>query len=274
MKYVFMHVPKCAGTTIHNFLVKGFSPAEICPERFNALHAATSDELDRYKLFSGHMDYASLSRIPGEKFTMTTLREPRSRIISLYKYWRSFDLEFAFRNDLHLPITAKSLPFTEFLRCQKNGVQANIRNSAVRFFLGHCWSDEQGSLVIDDSAALELSVRNLATFDLIGETSDLSPMVSTLSQKLGIDAPEEIPRDNKTQSDLAEEEFQTDEAIDLLNELTVLDRAFYERGLDMIARRSRSPNLLEKLGATMLRSSAGRRFQQKSRPSLRTRADL
>ena len=254
MKYVFMHVQKCAGTTIHNLLMQSCPEGEFCPDRFNGIHDITKEELERYSFFSAHMDFAAVGRIPGEKYTLTTLREPRSRVISLYKFWRSHSLAFAFRNNLQGPIAALSLTFTEFLKHQGHGIQGNIRNSMVRNFLGRYWSDEKGMLVIDESPALELAVKNLSTFDLIGVTDDLAPMISELSKALGVEAPSVIPRDNKTQSDLSDDEFQTDEALDLLSQITSLDQIFFEHGLQLVARRAKPEpsTLFRRLGKTVL----------------------
>lgn len=260
MKYLFMHVPKCAGTTIHKILMQNCPEGEFCPERFNGIHDMPRNELERYSFFSAHMDFATVGRIPGKKYTLTTLREPAARIVSLYKFWRSHSLEFAFRNKLHGPIAALSLPFTEFLKYQDNGIQANIRNSMVRNFLGRCWSDDEGALVVDDSAALDLALKNLSTFDLIGLTDDLTPMISALSETLGVEAPSVIPRENKTQSELSDDEFHTDEAVALLNELTSLDRIFFEQGRQLVAQRASegSTTLMEKISATVLRKSSRR----------------
>src|SRR5262249_170075 len=92
-KLVFLHHPKTGGTTLHHILMRGFDEDEICPERFNGLQHYSAGDLARYRYFSGHFDLLSVSLIPGEKKIITMLREPISRLISLYYFQRAHKAE-------------------------------------------------------------------------------------------------------------------------------------------------------------------------------------
>lgn len=240
LKFVFMHVPKCAGTSVHNFLLQNVPEARLCPERFNNFHALSIEELDRFNLFSAHTDFAGVQRIPGRKFTLTTLRDPKERVLSLYRFWRSHDKGTAFRNRLWGPLAAHCLSFPDFLRYEGPGIQSNIRNAMVRNFLGRAWADDRGALVIDDASAVDLALRNLETFDLIGMSDDFASMLNELSAILGVKPPRDIPIDNRSPPDEADRESHTSEVSELVDELTRLDRTFFEGARAIVeGRRSR-----------------------------------
>ncbi len=92
-RVAFLHIPKTGGTALHRFLTGQFREDEICPERSNLLGACGSESLARYRLFSGHFDRMTVDRLPTPIVKITLLRNPRDRIISLYRFWRSHTRE-------------------------------------------------------------------------------------------------------------------------------------------------------------------------------------
>lgn len=88
-RLVFVHIEKCGGTTLHAMLSSQFPPDRICPERFGTIGDWTINELADYDLFSGHFDLPSCRSIPGELRVITMLREPKSRLLSLFSFWKA-----------------------------------------------------------------------------------------------------------------------------------------------------------------------------------------
>jgi hypothetical protein len=105
----FMHIPKSGGVSIHTALESALPSNYMAPQRFDtsvfcgftefdslcpetrAEIAATEDErkiLGTFHVVSGHFSLPTLSRITEPSSIVTILREPRSRLISLYMYWR------------------------------------------------------------------------------------------------------------------------------------------------------------------------------------------
>ena len=85
---VFQHIPKCGGTSFHNILAdyakeKGL---KICSERHNGLLNWPMTHLLESQIFSGHYDASTIDLIPGQKKTVTFLRDPVERLISLYRF--------------------------------------------------------------------------------------------------------------------------------------------------------------------------------------------
>jgi hypothetical protein len=88
-RVAFVHIEKCGGTTLHAMLETQFPPARICPERFDRLADWTVRELAAFDLFSGHFDLFCCRSIPGTVRAVTMLREPRARLMSLYRFWKA-----------------------------------------------------------------------------------------------------------------------------------------------------------------------------------------
>lgn len=89
LRIIFLHIPKTAGQSIHAALVNAFGKDAVCPARVNEqLRLLSVTELNRYQVFSGHLDWALLDCIKGPKYVFTVLREPADRILSFYFYLR------------------------------------------------------------------------------------------------------------------------------------------------------------------------------------------
>lgn len=105
----FLHIPKSAGMSFHNSLETALPPGtvsgrrcdwtsfcqfdaydELLPET-RATVAATDDEileLGAYRALGGHFALPNLLKITPAANIATVLREPRTRLLSLYAYFR------------------------------------------------------------------------------------------------------------------------------------------------------------------------------------------
>ena len=83
---VFLHIPKTAGQTIHNALAAMVGRKHVSPIRTHtqAQGAQARQMPEGYALYSGHIDWTELDRLPKGRFTFTVLRDPRERIASFY----------------------------------------------------------------------------------------------------------------------------------------------------------------------------------------------
>jgi hypothetical protein len=111
----FLHVPKCAGSSVQAALEAALPLGAVAPKRFDvsvfcnfnefnqlrpevrALVATSAEEmlaLDRYSIVSGHFSLPSLLALAPARAIASIVREPRSRLLSLYAYWKVTDLSF------------------------------------------------------------------------------------------------------------------------------------------------------------------------------------
>jgi hypothetical protein len=98
-----MHIPKTSGLALTAGLAERFNGALVHGfdrslfGAFDQFETMSPDVLDTIRFqglpagraFAGHMSYLTLSRAGAGAQIMTVLREPRSRLLSLWMYWRS-----------------------------------------------------------------------------------------------------------------------------------------------------------------------------------------
>ncbi len=89
-KIVFLHIPKTAGQSVHQFLLDALPARNFCPARVNEqIKAMKMTEVEQYSVFSGHFDWDYFDFMdPKETFFFTVLREPMDRILSFYFFLR------------------------------------------------------------------------------------------------------------------------------------------------------------------------------------------
>ena len=149
-KFAFMHVPKCAGSSLSEILQTCFKIEEVCPHKldkslfgnFNPRQIINKeirdliildDEIEsvkKYKLLTGHFALDTILDYDPE-IIITILREPRSRILSHYFFWRSLPLEVAMSwLPYSVSMYAKTQSFEEFIG--NNKVADQIDNLLCR----------------------------------------------------------------------------------------------------------------------------------------------
>jgi hypothetical protein len=83
---VFLHIPKTAGQTVHNGLSRMVKARRVSPVRVHTQAPAQDQFPPGYSLYSGHLDWTALDRLPAARFVFTVLRDPGERIASFYYY--------------------------------------------------------------------------------------------------------------------------------------------------------------------------------------------
>ncbi len=108
---VFIHIPKTAGLTLRAILANHFHCDEIYPNPNEVFgpHRCSLEELAKYRLFNGHYVYSIGERLRNPHY-VTMLRDPVSRIISLYGYVVSNPTSL-----LHELIISRQMTLEEFL---------------------------------------------------------------------------------------------------------------------------------------------------------------
>ena len=90
---IFLHIPKCAGTTFHRILEriyegeKGFLLEKVGEKHTHEQFAELTDsELESLSLVRGHLEYGFHKNLPGSWRYITFLRDPVKRVESFYRY--------------------------------------------------------------------------------------------------------------------------------------------------------------------------------------------
>jgi Sulfotransferase family len=242
-KVFFLTVPKCAGTSIAAYLTSLFGAEEVCPAPWAGIWSHRPADVDQYRLFQGHFDHDFIDGFQGPKLKLTILREPCSRLVSLYDFWRSYSWEYILAElpppPVNGPAVAKSSDFTEFLRTTNSFARSHIFNSASRQILGA----EFDKLAHDQDAIIEKCIYRLETFDWIGITEEFEQSIHTLAVLLGATVPPVEIRSNRTYyADAPGTEHVTKtepsaEQFALMHELTRCDYGIYNHARQLFEKR-------------------------------------
>lgn len=135
-KIIFLHIPKTGGTSLHQMLLPYFDKDQIFPERYNNIKQFSKNDLFHYRFFSGHFDRANVDWIPGSKQIISMLREPRDRIISLYKFWKAHRWQHIHDHGLNDLYHVKKLTFKNYIKKEQFNIHKAIDNVQTRIFLG------------------------------------------------------------------------------------------------------------------------------------------
>lgn len=119
---VFLHIPKTAGQTIHNELVKLVGGEQnVSPVRVHTQATTQMQMPSGYALYSGHIDWTTLESLPQDRFVFTVLRDPKERIASFYFYLRK---------------EAQRLSAADLDRPENQGKRKALEESADDYFFG------------------------------------------------------------------------------------------------------------------------------------------
>ncbi len=232
----FLHIEKSAGTSILGTLTAQFHPAQIDPDLLRTMppHAlsrlpAQAAIARAHPLVWGHYDLPYLQSLGPERFLILFLRNPRTRILSLYHYWRSVKPEVLAREDgNHSVHLAQSLSLEAFLESADPLLVPYIDNIYTRRLIGHYEP-------VLPANALLLARQALRTVHFIGFTETIDSSLSALACQLGFPPPHSAPRANITQEIIySDQRFRpappptlTAKAESALTRLTALDQRLY-----------------------------------------------
>tara|TARA_R110000787_G_scaffold284875_1_gene399181 strand:+ start:3477 stop:4157 length:681 start_codon:yes stop_codon:yes gene_type:complete len=88
---VFLHVPKCAGTSIAAAISQALGESNCYEYGKTAPYKAFESSaygLDKYKFIAGHLTISQIELIRGSKKIFTVVRDPIDRVLSWYEFVR------------------------------------------------------------------------------------------------------------------------------------------------------------------------------------------
>lgn len=243
-RVVFMHSPKTGGTTLHSLLAGHFQENLICPERFNGIRNYPTGELAKYRLFSGHYDLASCHLIPGQKRIVTLLRDPVSRLVSLYNFLKAHQPDVVERNNWGLARLAAVLDAEEFFLHPVTRSHPYIENGLTRALAGSLSLDiwptiDESAPAVSVADAGERALDHLSGLAAFGILERYEESVELIFDSLELPQPAAISRKmelselmNETSNyrsiDIVHESSQLRSIIE---ELVHVDLELYQRAL-------------------------------------------
>ncbi len=204
---VFLHIQKTAGTSIQNHLGDYFPGHEFYREHADSLHAFSPSQLSRYNVFAGHFNYDSLSYIPRRTLSIITfVREPRSRLLSLYYFLRAHEPSHRYYGNIME--LAGILSVEEFFEdvTSRPRARSDFWNNMCRAIMGHRkWQEwdsiltsqegENTAKIIEARIRPEINKR-LQEFIFIGIQEDFDRSVELLFCTLKLQPPAKVKTDH------------------------------------------------------------------------------
>lgn len=202
---VFLHIPKTAGQTVHNELVRAVGKDAVSPIRVHTQASTPEDQFPQgYSLYSGHIDWIALDQIEKPRFVFSILRDPRERIASFYFY---------------LLKEAKALSPEQLEDPRHAGKRKILANSVDDYFFGGdvAWQNfvfdhydnfycsyfgskriRPGHIYtrMPERRKLRGALRNMSKIDWIYSVENLSTLQSDLNELYGFDLKLTETRDN------------------------------------------------------------------------------
>jgi len=187
-RFFFVHVMKTAGTTFVAQLQQHFAPETIYPHKGVDWTSAT--DIEPYKsipqllalpperragirVFTGHFPYYVCPLVDPEAVTLTLLREPVERTVSVLKHFK--------RNDRYRDLSLEEIytvrPIFRFF----------VENHQTKIFALAPEDNEEAincGMDIDD-ARFERALANLASVDVVGLTESYEDFIADVRARFG-----------------------------------------------------------------------------------------
>ena len=244
----FIHIEKTGGTTLRDALAPLFEGDRVCPGPNNPIYSFSVAELGHYDFFAGHFDLDSVRYIPRRNIsTLALFREPRSRLISWYRFHKSHPLDSDHAANRFV-ILANQLTAEEFFESPEvRGHQLAYNRYLLAFGRSFAWFDHRrDSLTKPDlESALRDAKSAIRTLNALGITEQFDKSVQYICQALDFSRPANINSVNVTDGlpnlisgfRLVEPVRMTPRLASALDELTCYDEAIYRFAIGEFERR-------------------------------------
>lgn len=197
----FMHIAKTAGSSVNAF-VRQYYPSQRCVDHVESYHLRPGMDVAelRNKLYvSGHvtLEVARMRGYVSEWFkSFTLLRKPEQHLLSHICWVKrlalpEFEAECA-RHPAYIQDMAQrlnSMDLEAFI-ASMGELESNLFDNAQTRYLANTFSSG-----LDDSH-LELALRALRSFDLVGINEEFGQSMRVLARFMGWGDPMAIPREN------------------------------------------------------------------------------
>jgi len=235
---IYLHVPKCGGTTIHGILRDNFpadcryyvDPHDVAGSR-REFAAKPEKERRRIQLLHGHLSYGWHEHVPGTAVYFTFIRHPVERVVSHYNYVR-------FRTDhdhyLRDVVEREGMSIADYVT---SGVCDEMNNGQVRLLAGvedivqEPYGDSALPYGTNDPELLNRALRNIDDhFVFVGLQERFDQSLLLMRSHLQLDSVTYQRKNTGTAH--YRKRRPTDEDVEAIREFNQLDFQLYQKMLE------------------------------------------
>lgn len=191
-KIVFLHIPKTAGQTIHSEFERFYTEEEISPVRVHTQNKETCfPNPEKYSIFSGHLNWPDLNKVPTPRYVFTVVREPMTRIASFYFYMKNL-AENMSEEELKKPnrLGARAIKentIDDFFFSEDQAIRKFVYdhydNFYTNYFFSRKYTNHNSSIAFKEK--IETCLVNLKLVDDIFLINNLKPLQSKIKDITG-----------------------------------------------------------------------------------------
>lgn len=216
--WVFIHLPKCAGTSIVNSIKKRYkkTPNGFYEYDFRTPEASLDQICNtRFHFICGHIGGAEVDQLrsawPSVRFrTFTFLRDPKERLLSAYRHSR-----MAWGD---IP------PLSSITQSSPNNLSSSLWNTQTRQ-LARCYDFERSGDTSREAELLEAAKRQLDQCEFVGQFENLHKDAREIHKLVGVSSRKELKRLKATKHlEVEPDELETE----TVSKLIYLDMKIHE----------------------------------------------
>ena len=191
---VFLHIAKTAGTSLVAYLRTLLPPGSVLSHgdflQFPG-QRLPAGQLSNYKLVSGHFGYSQVEELLAGSYSLTILRDPLHRVLSLYK----FLLHEGMQKRFAVARTAARLPVDEFFCSMRPEVVEMLDNQQCWQIADDYWMEQRRRRPLrSESQLLTLAKEHLQQFSLVGFTETFEEDFASVLRAMSLPVPDRVPR--------------------------------------------------------------------------------
>src|ERR1700730_2489197 len=159
-RYIFIHIPKTAGSSIITVLQRILGSEAVCPRVGASFDEINIEQYFRYRMIVGHLRYDQLVHFPNRRI-LTFLRDPVDVIVSKYFFFRQLDSN----------TTDAGAPPVRFCKELSLNEIVERRDEFKTFFNDAVWrfaARGRHSYAMPDNEAVVLACERVANCDFVG----------------------------------------------------------------------------------------------------------
>ncbi len=219
---LFDHLPKCAGTTINQYLLTHYPQRVVFgtnvrqpTESVKKFKSLPEDSRHRYHLIIGHCTHQLLDYVHPETIKLTVFRDPIERIISHYFFVKQYK-----RHYLHDQVIKSNIQLEDYA---SSGLSCELRNFYTAHFSG--LPIEKIEMNPEESVYRAASVVS-EKYNIVGFQDNLAAAMDKLKNVARLPQPFQNQVLNKTRKKIGLEEISKN-ARQTIAEVNALDVELY-----------------------------------------------